>query len=292
MSSLKFADLGVGVGLRPDYYSHFLESPPQGISWVEVISENCMDWREQKVSHPVALLKRVRANLPVVLHGVSLSIGSTDPLDKTYLKNLKNLINEIEPSCVSDHLCWTGVNGENLHDLLPLPYTQEAVQLIVEKLDAVQSFLGRRILIENVSSYVEFAHSEMTEWEFVREIIERADCGLLLDVNNVYVSSVNHGFDPLTYLRHLPSERVGQIHLAGHSNKGPYLIDTHDQPVAPEVWTLYKWVIDNMGLRSSMIERDDNLPTWDELRIELGQVERLREKMNDTATTQNFTAAI
>ncbi len=292
MSSLKFPDLGVGVGLRPDYIQYFLDAAPAGIHWVEVISENYMDWREQEVSHPLSRLKRVRSHLPVGLHGVSLSIGSTDPLDMQYLKSLKKVVGEIEPAWISDHLCWTGVGGENLHDLLPLPYTQEAIQLITEKLDAVQNFLGRRILIENVSSYVEFSHSEMPEWEFIQEIIERADCGLLLDINNVYVSSVNHGFDPLTYLRHIPKERVGQIHLAGHTNRGSYLIDTHDEPVAPEVWALYKWVVDHIGLRSSMIERDDNMPTWDELRTEIAMIGRIREKANEVVIAQSLTAAI
>jgi uncharacterized protein len=204
-----------------------------------------------------------------VLHGVSLSLGSADPLNEDYLARLRALVDRIEPAWVSDHLCWTGVDGVNLHDLLPLPYTEEVLNYLAARIDRVQGVLGRRILVENVSSYLTFAESQISEWEFVAELAKRADCGLLLDVNNVYVSSVNHGFDPLRYLDALPAERIGQIHLAGHSRQGGVLIDTHDHPVCPEVWALYRAAVERFGAVSTMIERDDHIPEFAELVAEL-----------------------
>ena len=208
-----------------------------------------------------------------MLHGVSLSIGSTDPLNLEYVRSVKALADRVEPAWISDHLCWTGVAGVNLHDLMPLPFTEETISHVVSRVHAVQDVLKRRLVLENVSTYVSFAADEMTEWEFLREIAERADCGLLLDVNNVYVSSVNHGFDPLAYLRGVPVERVQQFHLAGHQSQGDYLIDTHDEPVCEEVWQLYAAAVARFGAVSTMIERDDNIP---DLPVLLAELERAR----------------
>lgn len=281
MKSL-FRDMGTGVGLRPAHYSNFLEKSPSSVSWVEVISENFMAWQMQdelRLGKSFQTLQKVRRNLPVALHGVSLNLGSSDALDFDYLKNLKDLIDKIEPEIVSDHLCWTGVNGKNIHDLLPIPYTEEALKLMTEKVEIVQNFLGRRVLIENPSSYLEFNQSEIPEWDFLSELLEKADCGLLLDINNVYVSSVNHGFNPLTYLKSIPKERIGQIHLAGHSTmKGDYLIDTHDTPICDEVWDLYRWAVSQFDLVSTMVERDDNIPEWEELEKEVLKIKRIRDE--------------
>jgi hypothetical protein len=205
----------------------------------------------------------------MVMHGVSLSIGSTDPIDFNYLAGVKALAARIEPHWISDHLCWTGIEGRNLHDLLPLPYTEEALATVVSRVGQVQDALGRQILLENVSSYLTFHASEMSEWEFLREVAQRADCAILLDINNIYVSSVNHGFDPLTYLKAIPKSRVRQFHLAGHSDLGGHLIDTHDHPVAAPVWNLYRAAIEQFGAVPTMIERDDNIPELTELVAEL-----------------------
>jgi uncharacterized protein (UPF0276 family) len=218
---------------------------------------------------PLYYLERIRANYPVVMHGVSLSIGGTDPLNRDYLKQLKVLADRIEPRWISDHLCWTGVGGLNLHDLMPLPYTDEAVQHVVSRVKQVQDFLGRKILLENVSSYVTYKQSQLTEWEFLSHIAEQADCLILLDINNIYVSSFNHGFDPADYLNGIPIERVRQIHLAGHQNCGNYLVDTHDHPIINPVWALYETAVKRFGSVSTMIERDDNIPPLKELLAEL-----------------------
>lgn len=284
------------MGLRPAHYHNFLTSPPKTVSWVEVISENFMRWENGILpGKPISALESVRKNLPVVLHGVSLSIGSADPLNKLYLKRLKEIVDRIEPSHISDHLCWTGVDGENLHDLLPLPYNSEAFKTVVEKTKKVQDYLGRRILLENPSSYLEFDSGEMTEWEFLAEVAKQADCGILLDINNVYVSSVNHGFDPIKYLNAIPFERVGQIHLAGHSVKNDHLIDTHDEPVCLEVWKLFEWFVKNKGVVSTMIERDDNIPDWSELEKELITAKRIlspKEEGHERAKFSHASKAI
>ena len=277
-----FRDLGIGVGLRPPHHQIFLNKPPRTVNWVEVISENFMAWRNDGYGSSFGTLEKVRASLPVALHGVSMNIGSADPLDLDYLKALKDLIEKIDPIVVSDHLSWTGVNGVNTHDLLPLPYTVETLNHIAGKIEQVQNFLGRRILIENPSSYLEFNNSEMTEWDFISELLNRSDCGLLLDINNVYVSSINHGFNPQDYLRKIPSQYVGQIHLAGHSNEGEYLIDTHGEPVCKEVWDLYHWYVNRFGRASTMIERDGNIPDWEVLESELILIS---EKLNNEAAT-------
>ncbi|MCB0369824.1 MAG: DUF692 domain-containing protein [Bdellovibrionales bacterium] len=274
-----FENKGIGVGLRPTHHEDFIFNKPKSVSWVEVISENFMPWKGYGFGKSLQLLKKVRQDYPVALHGVSMNLGSADDLDEDYLKRLKSLINVIEPFMISDHLSWTGVNGENLHDLLPIPYTKEALDLISKKIDQVQNVLGRRILIENPSSYLEFKQSEMSEAEFIQELVIKADCGLLLDVNNIYVSSINHGFDAVEYIKKIPAQNVGQIHLAGHSKVKGYLIDTHDTPVCEEVWQLYKWAIGHLGLRSAMIERDGDIPEWNELEKEILKIGEINEQI-------------
>jgi uncharacterized protein (UPF0276 family) len=258
--------LGFGLGLRPVYYRELLETRPN-VDWLEIISENYL----VPGGRPLAMLDRIRADYPIVMHGVSMSLASTDPLDFDYLKALKKLADRIEPRWISDHLCWTGVHGVNLHDLLPVPYTFEALQHVVDRINRVQDFLGRRIAIENASTYVTFDESEMDEWTFVREMAERADCWLLVDVNNIFVSAFNHGFDEGQFIDALPAERVVQLHLAGHSDAGTHKIDTHDQPVCDEVWKLYERVCRQFGEISTMIERDDNFPPFHELVAELAR---------------------
>lgn len=256
--------LGFGLGLRPVYYHDLLETRPN-VDWLEIISENYL----VPGGRPLAMLERIRADYPIVMHGVSMSLASTDPLDFEYLKALKKLADRIEPRWISDHLCWTGVHGVNMHDLLPVPYTFEALQHVVDRISRVQDFLGRRIAIEDASTYVTFHESEMDEWTFVLEMAERADCWLLVDVNNICVSAFNHGFDERQFVDAIPAERVVQLHLAGHSDAGTHKIDTHDHPVCDEVWELYERVCRRFGEISTMIERDDNFPPFDELIAEL-----------------------
>jgi len=262
--------LGFGLGLRVDHYDTILNSDP-AIDWFEIISENYL----VPGGKPLHYLDRIRARYPLVMHGVSLSIGSTDPLDRDYLSQLKALANRVEPAWISDHLCWTGVAHRNLHDLLPLPYTEEAIDHVAARVREVQDILGRQILLENVSSYISFAGSQLSEWDFLSAVCERADCLILLDVNNIYVSSVNHEFDPHRYLEGVPGARVRQIHLAGHEDHGDYIIDTHDHPVPDPVWKLYADTIRRFGPVSTMIERDDNIPALEELVAELDQARQL-----------------
>lgn len=266
--------LGFGLGLRTDHYDYILEHLPK-VDWFEIISENYM----VPGGKPLYYLDQIRQHYPMVMHGVSLSLGSTSPLDKTYLKQLKELMNRVEPQWVSDHLCWTGVHGKNLHDLLPLPYTPETVKHVASRIQQVQDYLGQRILIENVSSYVNYKQSEMTEWEFITEVVTQADCFILLDINNIYVSSFNHEFDPRDYLLNVPIERVYQHHLAGHSNHGDYIIDTHDHPVVDPVWDLYQEAVKHFGPVSTMIERDDNIPPFEELFRELELAKQIAQSV-------------
>jgi len=262
--------LGFGLGLRTDHYEEVLAGQ-SGVDWFELLSENYL----VPGGKPLHYLDRIRADYPVVMHGVSLSIGSSDPLDMNYLRALKALAERVSPHWISDHLCWTGVSGRNTHDLLPLPYTEAALAQVVAKVEAVQDYLGRRILLENVSSYVSYKDSELTEWEFLAEIARRADCLILLDVNNIYVSAYNHGFDADAYLEAIPAERVQQIHLAGHSNCGDHIIDTHDADVIDPVWDLYAKAIARLGPVSTMIERDDNIPPLADLVSELDRARRV-----------------
>ncbi len=262
---------GFGLGLRPEHYAEFGPGP-SGVDWLEVISENFMVAGGKPLHH----LDRLRRDHPMVMHGVSMSIGSTDPLDLGYLRELKALAARIEPAWLSDHLCWTGVDHHNLHDLLPLPYTEAALRHVADRVRQVQDVLGRRLLLENVSSYVSFEGDEMSEWEFITELLQRADCELLLDVNNVYVSSVNHGFDPRQFIDAMPRERVRQIHLAGHEDHGSYLIDTHGHPVCDAVWSLYRHTVGRFGAVPTMIERDDHIPPLADLLAELGQARQIQ----------------
>lgn len=265
---------GFGLGLRTQHYEAILNDfsgKAPGVDWFEIISENYMDVG----GAPRRNLMRIRERYPMVMHGVSLSIGGTDPLDMEYLASLKRLIDMVEPELVSDHLCWTGVHGINLHDLLPLPFNRETVDHVASRIMQVQDYLGRQILIENASTYTAFIADEMTEWEFLNEIVEKADCHILFDVNNIYVSGFNHGFDPLEYLAHVPSSRVKQIHLAGHTHNGDHIIDTHDHPVPDPVWELYGKTIKQLGPIPTMIERDDNIPPFEELVAELQQARAL-----------------
>ena len=258
--------LGHGVGLRPVHYPDVLEGSARA-DWYEVISENFMI----RGGRPLAVLEQVRRDAPIVLHGVSLSIGATDPLNEPYLDDLRALADRFEPAWVSDHLCWGSFRGRYAHDLLPLPYTEEALGHVVGRVQRVQERLGRRILIENVSSYVHYTHSTMPEWEFLAAVAARADCGILLDVNNIYVSAVNHGFSPLAYLAAVPVDRVGQFHLAGHTNNGTHLLDTHDDHVAPAVWDLYREAVRRFGRVSTLVEWDDHIPSFAELLAESAQ---------------------
>lgn len=255
---------GFGLGLRAPHYESILASRPR-VEWFEALTENYL----VPGGKPLYYLERVRADYPVVLHGVSLSIGGTDPLDAEYLRQLQALMRRVEPAWISDHLCWTGVGGKNLHDLLPLPWTEAVLRHVIERVRAVQDFLGARILLENASSYVTFRASEMAESEFLARVAEAADCLLLLDVNNVYVSSRNHGFDPIGYLDTLPRDRVRQIHLAGHTDNIDHVIDTHDAPIVPDVWALYGHAVARFGTVPTMIERDDRIPALEELVSEL-----------------------
>lgn len=271
-------DFGVGVGLRPAHHFEFLNEKPKSVQWIEVVSENYMPWKNQNYIQSHDTLTCVRQDYPIALHGVSMNLGSSDSLNLDYIKRLKILIDTIEPFIVSDHLSWTGVNGQNVHDLLPVPYTSEALNVFVDKISKAQDLLGRQILIENPSSYLEYSLSEMNEVEFILSVIKQSGCGLLLDINNVYVSSVNHGFDPLEYLKKIPKNIIGQIHLAGHSILDGYLIDTHDSPVCEEVWNLYEWHVSNNGPCSVMIERDGNIPEWQELEKEIKRLGEINEK--------------
>jgi uncharacterized protein len=266
--------LGFGLGLRRDHYETILSEKPL-IDWFEIITENYL----VPGGKPHYFLEKIRENYPMVMHGVSMSIGSSDPLDWQYLEDLKSLANKIEPKWISDHLCWTGIHGKNMHDLLPLPYTEEVIRHVVDRIIQVQDFLGRRILIENVSSYVTYQQSTMTEWEFISEIAEKADCLILLDVNNIYVSAINHEFDPFDYLNGISGNRVNQIHIAGHLNKGDYIIDTHDHAITDPVWNLYAETIRRFGEISTMIERDDHIPPLFELMSELSQAREISKKI-------------
>ena len=266
-----------GLGLRTEHYNDFLEKP-QPVEWLEVISENFM----VDGGKPLTILDRIRADYPMTMHGVSMSIGSIDGLDNNYLDKLKALEQRIEPMWVSDHLCWTGVHGKNLHDLLPLPYTEEALQVIGRNVMHAQEVLQRPLVLENVSSYVEFNASEMTEWEFLSEVCQATGCYLLLDINNIYVSACNHGFSATDFIQGVPAERIMQFHLAGHQNNGDYLIDTHDHAVCDGVWDLYHQALIQFGPVPTMVEWDDKIPPLQELLSELNKARAIAAGVLDT----------
>jgi uncharacterized protein (UPF0276 family) len=278
MTERVVTSLGFGLGLRPQHYPAILEGTPDAadgvadaIDWFEILSENYM----VDGGRPLAKLMAIRERYPMVMHGVSLSIGSTDPLNMDYLTRLKALATRVEPAIISDHLCWTGIAGINMHDLLPLPLTEEALSHVSSRVDQVQSFLGRTIALENASTYVTFAQDAIPEWEFIAEIARRTGCRLLLDVNNIYVSAFNHDFRATDYIDAIPRDAVAYIHLAGHEHNKTYIIDTHDHPVAPDVWQLYAYAIERLGPVATMIERDDKIPPLEELTQELAQARKV-----------------
>lgn len=279
-----FPRLGYGVGLRPPHYPYIFEHKPK-VDWFEIISENFMDTD----GRPKRILEKILADYPVVMHGVSLSIGTLDPLQSDYLTKLKNLIDIVNPPWVSDHLCWTGIAHKNTHDLLPVPYTEEALAHIVERIKRVQGFLGRPLVLENPSTYLEFASSAMPEWEFIARMVEQSGCGLLLDANNVYVSCYNHRLDPKTYIDALPLHQVAQIHLAGHENKGTHIVDTHDNFVIDEVWNLYAYIMQRADRPiTTMIEWDDHIPEFPVMMHELDKAKAWANTKLDKITIPTF----
>jgi uncharacterized protein len=273
-ASAKLPFLGYGLGLRPQHYEEILTTSP-AIDWFEVISENYM----VPGGKPLRMLDRIRERYPVVMHGVSLSIASTAPPNFEYLQGLRDLARRVEPKWISDHICWTGVHGKNLHDLLPIPYTKEALDHVVGRVQLVQEYLGRALVLENVSTYIQFNNSEMTEWDFITELSRRSGCWLLFDINNVYVSAYNHGYDPRTFLEGIPADRVVQFHMAGHDHMGTHIIDTHDHPVCEDVWDLYALALKRFGQVSTMIERDDNIPPLDELMVEVNRTREIAARI-------------
>ena len=258
-----FTDYGVGIGLRVPHYQHILEKKPV-VDWFEIISENYMI----DGGRPLTILDQILDQYRVVQHGVSMYFGSADKLSREHLRRLKDLVRRTKTPWLSDHLCWGSVDGTYTHDLLPMPYTFEAAKVTAEKIRQVQDFLEIPVAVENVSSYAEYHVSQMTEWEFLNEVVEQADCGILLDVNNIYVSSQNHNFNPFDYVNSVPSERVAQIHIAGHSKFEKYILDTHDHPVLDPVWNLYARAIERCGPTATLLEWDDSIPSFEEVHAE------------------------
>ncbi len=271
--------LGFGLGLRKEHYAELLEAPA-AVDWLEVLTENYL----VPGGKPLYFLDRISADYPAVMHGVSLSIGGSSPLDWDYLRQVRELAHRIEPRWISDHLCWTGTGGTNLHDLMPLPYNEETLRLVIERVARVQEYLGRQILLENVSSYLAYAHSTMPEWEFLSAVATGADCRILLDINNIFVSARNHEFEATTYLNAIPAERVGQIHLAGHRDHGDYIVDTHDAAIVDPVWALYRAAVRRFGPVATMIERDDDIPPLADL---IAELELARRHAADAGTVDD-----
>lgn len=270
MPTLTLPNPGFGLGLRTAHYADFL-AQPQPLDWLEIVSDNYL----VPGGKPLQMLDRIRERQPMVMHGVAMSLGAVHGLDTDYLRQLAALAQRVQPLWISDHLCFTGVGGQQLHDLLPLPYTEEALRVVVRNIRCAQDVLGRRLVLENVSSYIEYKASTLDEATFLRHVCEEADCLLLLDVNNVHVSAFNHGFDALAYLQALPQGRVQQIHLAGHTDHGDHLVDTHDHPVAQAVWQLYRHALRLFGPVATMIERDDHIPALTELLSEVDMARRI-----------------
>jgi uncharacterized protein len=267
-----FPDLGIGIGLRTVHYPHILDEKPD-VDFFEVLSENYMDTG----GRPVWVLDRVAERYPVVLHGVSMNIGSADPLDRGHLAKLKAVADRTRARWVSDHLCWTGVLGRNTHDLLPMPLTEEALAHVAARVRTVSDVLERPLMLENASTYAEFTSSSMSEWEFFGRLMEAADCGMLLDVNNIYVSSYNHGFDPEAYVDAIDPSRVTQYHLAGHTNKGTHIVDTHNDHVIDPVWRLYERSVRRTGNVSTLLEWDADIPAFDVVHGEALKARAYRE---------------
>jgi len=284
---LGHANLGLGVGLRTVHFAHILQHQPQ-VDWFEIISENFMD----SGGRPRYILEQIAERYPVVMHGVSLSIGSSDPLNMEYLAKLKRLAGQVRPRWISDHLCWTGVLGLNTHDLLPVPLNELTLKHVVERVRTVQDILERPLVLENPSSYVTFACSTMTEWEFLSRLADEADCGLLLDVNNVYVSSVNHDFDPVEYVRSVPHERVVQIHLAGHTDCGTHRVDTHDSEVIDPVWQLYRLAHQLTGGVATLLEWDANIPPFPVVHAEVLKAKQYMQEQLAPPAMQCATAGL
>jgi len=274
-----YPDLGFGIGLRSVHFDHILKNNP-AIDWFEVLSENYLDTG----GRPLHVLDKVAERYPVVLHGVSLSVGSTDPVNFDYLGKLKALAKRIKAHWVSDHLCWTGVTGMNTHDLLPMPYTDQALAHTIERVRIIQDFLERPIALENASTYLEFAASTWRESEFLATLSERADCGILLDVNNVYVSAFNHGFDAKEYIDQIPRDRVVQMHLAGHTHKGTHILDTHSDYVIDTVWELYRYAYQRLGGVATLLEWDANIPVFEVVHGEALKARKFRDREDNRAS--------
>jgi uncharacterized protein (UPF0276 family) len=274
VARLGLPHLGDGVGLRDPHFAHLMHTPPDdwGVDWFEIVSENFLGHH----GYASAVLDRVAAHRPVVMHGVSLSIGSTEPIDEDYLDAIAALAERVKPAWISDHLCWTGVGGHNTHDLLPMPLTEASLSHVVDRIRHVQDRLGRPLILENPSSYLRFRSDRMPEWEYIARMAEAADCGLLLDVNNVWVSAMNHGFDPEAYIAAIPAERVVQVHLAGPTDCGTHYMDTHDKPVRDEVWPLYALAQERTGGVSTLLEWDEDIPPWEEMLAELAKAKKAR----------------
>jgi uncharacterized protein (UPF0276 family) len=278
-----FTEYGVGIGLRIPHYQHILTRKPL-VDWFEIISENYMI----DGGRPLEVLDKILDQYQVVQHGVSMYFGSASDADPEHLKRLKTLVRRTKTPWLSDHLCWGSVDGRYTHDLLPMPYTWEAVKVTAERIRHVQDYLEIPVVVENVSSYAEYHVSEMTEWEFLNEVVERADCGILLDVNNIYVSSQNHSFDPFTYVNAVPAERIAQIHIAGHSKFEKYILDTHDHPVLEPVWQLYARTIERAGPTATLLEWDDNIPSFEDVHAEALKANRFL----DAAAKKNALPAV
>lgn len=282
-----FPFLGFGVGLRTVHYPHILDHWP-AIDWFEVISENFM----VPGGRPLRILDQIRAHYPIVMHGVSLSIGSVDPLNRDYLRGLKQLAARCQPAWISDHLCWSSTGRHSVHDLLPVPHTEEALRHVVQRVREVQDVLERRILLENVSSYMDFRHATMTEWDFLAALAIEADCKILLDINNIYVSAMNHAFDARAYLQAIPVDRVEQFHLAGHTDMGTHLLDTHDHAIVDPVWDLYEQAVARFGAVSTLIEWDDHIPPFDALLIEVHRAQARYHHIARAGLTRAPAAAV
>lgn len=273
-----FTDYGIGIGLRIPHYNHIFEHKPH-VDWFEIISENYM----VDGGRPLAVLDQILERYRVVQHGVAAYFGSVSALNREHMRRLKTLVRRTKTPWLSDHLCWGSVDGTYSHDLLPMPYTKEAVQVTARKIRQMQDFLEIPVVVENVSSYAEFVDSSMTEWEFLNEVVELANCGILLDVNNIYVSSQNHDFDPHVYLDAVPAQRVAQIHIAGHSRYRKYILDTHDHPVIDPVWALYEHAIRRCGPTATLLEWDDRIPAFEEVHAEALKAKRYLRSAQEAA---------